>query len=175
MNKIICLALAILMLFGGLVACGNVNPEVTDPTMTNIITIPAITEAPTEPILNADTEYIIAQDDNVSFIIKGAPYDDRIWGTAIDVYLENNTNKNLMFTIDEVSINGYMVNPLFATTVAAGKKENTSITIFADDMTKNNVTRIENIEFTLHIYNADDLLEADILEETYSVNFMAVG
>ena len=78
---------------------------------------------------------------------------------------------DIVFSTDSFSINGYMVSVLFATKVAAGKKENTLITIFDSDLELNGITEIENIEFELRIYNAGDLVNGTIVRDTYTVNF----
>lgn len=35
------------------------------------------------------------------------------WGTAILLYCENNSEKNAGISVDDISINGFMTNPLF--------------------------------------------------------------
>lgn len=166
MKKIFALFLALIMMLS-LCACG------TTPDKSGSVNITPATEAPTTPptVTPAFTEQAIVDKNDVKFILTSAAYEDGFWGQMIDVRLENNTTKNLMYSLDAVSINGYMVDVLFATEVAAGKKENTSITIFSTDLEKNKITSIENIEFTLRIYDWNDWEADDIVKETYKIEF----
>ena len=54
-----------------------------------------------------------------------------------------------------MSINGFMMNPLFSTTIYNGKMSIDDITIFSSELEKNGVEAIEEVELKFHIYNAD--------------------
>lgn len=157
MKKIIAIILSLCVIFG-LVGCG-VSTET-----------PADTTEKVEVI--EFKEQVLINNESVTFKVTDAPEKDEIWGQLIDVYLENKTDKTLMYSLENVSVNGYMVNVLFATEVTGGKKENTSITIFSDDLDKNKIDKIETITFTLRIYDANDW-EADPIVDNveYTVNF----
>ena len=47
--------------------------------------------------------------------------EDSFWGTAILLYCENTSGKNVTISVEEMSINGFMMNPLFSTTIYSGK------------------------------------------------------
>ena len=49
-----------------------------------------------------------------------------------------------------------MIRGLISADVAAGKKINDGITIKSYDLEENNISSIENVEFTFHIFNRDD-------------------
>ena len=55
--------------------------------------------------------------------IVGKTVDENsFWGTAILLYIENTSGQNVGINVDNMSINGYMMTPLFSTTVYDGKK-----------------------------------------------------
>lgn len=56
---------------------------------------------------------------------------------------------------DDMSINGFMTNPLFSTTVYDGKKSLDDITVFSSDLEENGIEVIEKVELKFHIYDAD--------------------
>ena len=91
------------------------------------------------------------------------------YGYTLDVYLENKTNTTLMFAVDDVSVNGYMCDPYFAETVAAGKKSNTEISWFESDFEDSGITTVNTIEFTLKVYDDDNWDAAYLVEQTFTL------
>jgi hypothetical protein len=88
-------------------------------------------------------------------IVGKAVDENSFWGTAILLYCENNSGQNVGISVDDMSINGYMMSPLFATTVYDGKKSIDDITIFSSDLEENGIESIEEVELQFHIYNAE--------------------
>lgn len=88
--------------------------------------------------------------------IVGKTVDENsFWGTAILLYCENNSGKNVGISVEDMSINGFMTNPLFSTTVYDGKKSLDDITVFSSDLEENGIEAIEKVELKFHIYDAD--------------------
>lgn len=88
--------------------------------------------------------------------IVGKTVDENsFWGTAILLYLENNSGKNVGVSVDDMSINGFMMSPFFSTTVYDGKKSIDDITVFSNDLEDNGIEAIEEVELKFHIYDAD--------------------
>ena len=88
--------------------------------------------------------------------IVGKTVDENsFWGTAILLYCENNSGKNVGISVEDMSINGFMMNPLFSTTVYDGKKAIDDITVFSSDLEDNGIKAIEEVELKFHIYDAD--------------------
>ena len=81
--------------------------------------------------------------------------EDSVWGAAVLLYLENNTDKNVAVSCENMSINGFMVTPLFHSDVYSGKKAVDDITILSSDLEENSITKIEEIEVSFRIYNSD--------------------
>ena len=103
--------------------------------------------------------------------IVGKTVDENsFWGTAILLYCENNSGKNAGISVEEMSINGFMMSPLFSTTVYDGKMAINEITIFSSDLEENGITAIEDVELKFHIYNADTY---DTIADSEAITFTA--
>ena len=139
--------------------------QTTVPT-TEVTTVPETTiPETTAPV----TELTLVDDENCTVIIKG--YDaDALLGYGVNVYLENKTDKELVFSLGEVSVNGYMCDPFWATTVSAGKKANEQITFFESDLEANGIENVEEISFTLNVYDNADWLAEYLVKESFTVN-----
>ena len=126
------------------------------------------TEAAPAPAYTIADEVIVENEYCAFKIVKAEV--DRIWGFQLKVYCENKTaDKNLMFSVDDVSVNGYMTDPLWAEQVAPGKKSNDEITFSSTALNKIGLTTVDEIEFTLRIHNYDDWKEDDIVNDVFTV------
>ena len=140
--------------------------QTTVPTSEAPTTVPETTVPETTA---SAVEVMLVDDENCTVIIKG--YDeDALLGYGVNVFLENKTDKELMFSIGEVSVNGYMCDPFWARTVSAGKKANEQITFLESDLEVNGIETVEEISFKLSVYDNGDWLADKFVEETFSVN-----
>lgn len=96
--------------------------------------------------------------------------EDSFWGTAILLYCENTSGKNITVSVEEMSINGFMMNPLFSTTVYDGKMSLDEITIFQSDLDENGIEKIEDVELKFHIYESDSF---STIDESDAITFKA--
>lgn len=81
--------------------------------------------------------------------------ENSFWGAAILLYIENNSGKNVGINCDDMSINGFMISPLFSSTVYDGKKAIDDITIMSSDLEENGIDKIEDVELKFHVYDSD--------------------
>lgn len=99
--------------------------------------------------------------------IVGKTVDENsFWGTAILLYCENNFGRNVSISVEELSVNGFMMNPLFTTTIYDGKMAVEDITIFSSDLEENGIEKIEDVELKFHIYDADSydtIADSDVI------------
>ena len=99
--------------------------------------------------------------------IVGKTVDENsFWGTAILLYCENNSGRNVSISVEEMSINGFMMNPLFTTTIYDGKMAVEDITIFSSDLEENGIEKVEDVELKFHIYDADSydtIADSDVI------------
>lgn len=133
----------------------------------------------TEPIVlrtSADATYVQEYDDSgfiaydgngIKVVVKKLNSSDSFWGSDVYLYIENNTNKDITVQANDVSINGFMVDPIFSCDVAAGKKVFDTMTFMESDLTDNGVSDISEIELKLHIFNMNSW---DVIKDTDIIN-----
>ena len=103
--------------------------------------------------------------------IVGKTVDENsFWGTAILLYCENHSGQNIGISVEEMSINGFMMEPLFTTTIYDGKMALEDITIFTEDLVVNGINEIEEVELKFHIYDAESY---DTIADSEVVTFYA--
>lgn len=87
------------------------------------------------------------------------------WGTAVLLFIENNSGKNVIVQCDDMSINGFMVTPFFSSTVYDGKRAIDEITIMSSDLENNGITSVNEIElkFRLMDDNYMNSVETDVI------------
>ncbi len=115
------------------------------------------------------TDNVLIDDDNVTVIVTG--YEpDSLWGYAVDFYLINKTDTEVMFSEDNASVNGYMIDPYWATSVSAGKSKYSSMSFSNGSLEDNEITSVEEIEFTLKAIDDTDFMAKPYVEETVTLN-----
>lgn len=103
--------------------------------------------------------------------IVGKTVDENsFWGAAILLYCENTTDRNVCIQVEDLSVNGFMMNPLFSTTVYAGKKAIDDITLFSEDLEQNGIETIEEVELKFHIFDNDSY---DMIADSEVISFSA--
>ena len=112
-------------------------------------------------------QVVVADDEHVRFVIERG---QRASGYTLQVYLENKTDRNLMYAWDQVSVNGFMVDPFWAMSVAAGKKACSEISFLDSDLERNGIEAVSDIEFTLLVSDYDDWAADYLLEKTFTYN-----
>lgn len=86
--------------------------------------------------------------------IVGKTVDENsFWGTAILLYVENTSGRNAEIQVESMSINGYMMDPIYSAVVYDGKKNIDEITIFSSDLEANGITSIDEIELKFNIFD----------------------
>lgn len=81
--------------------------------------------------------------------------DDTIFGKAIVLYIENNSGENVTVQCEDMSINGFMMSPLFSSTVYNGKMAISDITLLSSELEENDITDVDEVELSFHIFNAE--------------------
>lgn len=168
-------AAALLLALSG---CGKEDTKQetgTDPSTTQSTTAATkpstpetTTTAPTEPEAVFE-EIVLVENEDITFKIT-AVQNDPIRGYTLKVFLENKTDKELLFTFDNTSVNGFMCDPFWAEIVAAEKKSNNSISWLNSDFEENGIEDVEEISFTLRVYDSNDWLADDILNESFTIH-----
>ena len=166
--------IAVAALVFTMTACSSTGSDAetgTDPITTT--TTPAQPPLPTTTVPPETTtprfeEITLVDDKNCTVIIKNIDL-DALFGYTLNVFLENKTDKELMFSVDKVSVNGFMCDPFWASAVSAGKKANEQIHFSESDFKTNGIKEVTDISFTLNVYDNADWTADYLLEETFTV------
>ena len=115
-------------------------------------------------------DVVLLDNEQCKMVVTGFETDD-IWGYTMKVYLENKTEKELMFSVDGVAVNGFMCDPFWAEAVAAGKCSNTGITWYTETLEESGITEeITEIVLPVRVYDNNDWMAEDIVNQTVTVN-----
>ena len=167
--------IAVMVLVFTMVACSSVGsdaetgtaPITTDTTPVET-TVPATTVQP-ETTAPRFEEITLVDDENCTVIVKSID-SDALFGYTLNIFLENKTDKELMFSVDQVSVNGFMCDPFWASTVSAGKKANERISFSKSDFETNGIKEVTDISFTLNVYDNADWTADYLVKKTFTVN-----
>lgn len=147
------------------------NDWTADHLVAEAFTIHPLGEAAAPPYVRTPVsgEIVLFDDENCAMIATG--FDpDNVWGYTVAVYLENKTDKNLMFSIGDAAVNGFMCDPFWAETVSAGKRSNTTISWMEADFEDNGITDVESLTLPITVYDADDWSADYLIDETFTLN-----
>ena len=111
-----------------------------------------------------DTDVVLIDNEYVKVIAIGTLEDD--WGYNVVLYLQSKSDKNLMISADEVSVNGFMIDPFFGTEVGAGNCGYDEINWSLTELEDNGITDVIKIEFKLYVSDSDDWEADDYAVET---------
>lgn len=110
------------------------------------------------------TDNVLFDDENVSVIILNYT-EDPLWGYTINLYLVNKTDRTLMYSVDDASVNGYILDPFWAKEVQPAKVAFTSLSWSDTQLEENGITEVEEIEMLFRIYDSEDWFADSLLEE----------
>ncbi len=114
------------------------------------------------------TDTVIVDNEQISVIVTGYEVDSFLDYTA-KLYLVNKTDKDLMFGAEDVSVNGFMCDPYWATSVAPGKIAFSDMNWSESAFDENGITEVEEIEFELHVFDSEDWMANDVYNETVTL------
>lgn len=114
------------------------------------------------------SDNIIVDNEYVTVVVTGYE-DDPIWGYTANLFLLNKTDKTVMFSVDDASVNGYMADPFFAKSVSAGKCAFSSMSWSSTTLEENGITVVEEIEFNLRAFDWGNLLADDLVNKTVTL------
>ncbi len=173
MKRLISALIISIFSLGLLCSCGttdtSTNTVPPSGTATPTSSAPTATPKPTDTILYTIKNEVVVDTEYCSFAIMSAE-EDHIWGPTLKVLCENKTEgQTLMFSVDDVSVNGYMVDPFWSSSVAAGKKDSSSISFSHSSLQENGLTSLDEVEFSLRIYDYDDWTADHLIDQRFTV------
>jgi len=118
-----------------------------------------------------DSGFVALDQNDFKVVVKKLDSEDSFWGADIYLYVENNSDKNAVMQVRDVSINGFMVEPLFSSDVLAGKKAFDPILFLESDLKDNNIESINDLEFYFTIFDSDGfkkIFDSDLIKVSFS-------
>ena len=116
----------------------------------------------------ASTDNVLVDNDDVTILLTGITEDD-IWGYTLNFYFINKTGSTLMYSIDGASINGYMADPYFATSVLPGTCSFSGASWSDSTLEESGIEAVESIELTFRVYDYNNILGDDIVNEVFTI------
>ena len=113
---------------------------------------------------SAATDRVLAETNDVAVIVTGVRMDE-IWGYTLDLYLQNKSEKNVMFSVEDASVNGYMADSFFVSSVKAGRHKFATLSWSGTTLEENGITEVMDLEFALRAYDEDDWSGNDLVHE----------
>lgn len=95
---------------------------------------------------------------------------DAFWGPTMYLEIENRSKDDILIGFNDVAVNGYMMDPFWATTVTAGNKSRETVTWLDASCVENNIEDIETVEGYFSISN-DDTWDKIVDTPTIRVTF----
>ncbi len=111
----------------------------------------------------------ILVDNDAATVVVTSKEKDSIWGYTLNLFIVNKADKEIMISADDATINGYMADPFFATSVQSGKCAFTSMSWSDSTLEENDITDIEEIEFKLRGYDPNNWDADDFFNEVVVV------
>lgn len=139
-------------------ACGNSAQANNSTNADDTITTEAAQEEEEK-----DTVTTLYDANGIKITTKGFAEED-IWGKGIQLAIENNSDRHLGVSIEDASLDGYMVTMLGCLNATSGMKDKEIVTFCEDDSYE-----YKNFQGTLHIYDGDSYDTIMDIPFTYSV------
>ena len=100
-------------------------------------------------------EQVLLDQDGIKITAVGLAPDEIFDAQAIELDLENSSDQNVTVQLSDVSINGYMMSPLFSCDLAAGKKTKDTIEFYNYELADCGIEKIAQVELQFNILNTE--------------------
>ena len=97
----------------------------------------------------------VYEGNGIRIIVKGLAKKDSWLGPEIRMYIENESGQNITVQARDVSVNGFMLDPVFSSDVMNGKRAADTMTFMSSQIEENDIEKIEDVELSFHIFNMD--------------------
>lgn len=143
------------------------NPPVVEQTHTIYPTGKTADTVNLPQYRHQEEETVIVDNEDLTFIIRSV--DDELADLyTLNCYLANKTDDNLIVSWEDVSVNGFMVNPFWSVAVAAGKQAYSDVLFYRSDLEEQDIEVIQNIEFRLQAMDYDNWDEDYLINEIFT-------
>ena len=111
------------------------------------------------------TEQVLYDENDIRITATGL--EDGLFGTELQLLIENNSGQGITVQARNANVNGYMVSTMMSADVAAGKKANDSLTFETSGLKECGIETIATMEFSFHIFNTeswDDIADTEVIK-----------
>ncbi|MBF0579588.1 hypothetical protein IM774_07330 [Erysipelotrichaceae bacterium RD49] len=113
-------------------------------------------------------DQMIVDNDYAKVIVTG--YEpDGTFGYEVNLFIENKSDRNLMFSVDGTSVNDMMVDPFWAESIEPHKMGFDTIRFSKSNLEENQIEQVDKIEFSFVIHDADDWMADDYFNEVITL------
>ena len=112
---------------------------------------------------------LVLADTNELSIIATNTYEDPIWGYSLNLYLQNKTNRSLMFSVENAALNGFSIDPYWACEVPANARAYSDVSWSNDSLDENDIDIVQEILLALRVYDAEDWFANDLFNNTVTL------
>ena len=99
-------------------------------------------------------EQVVYDANGVTVTVKGITYDS-LWGTEIDLLIENTGTTDVVVCEDSIVINGYMITGYLYAEVAAGKSATEAVSLLQTELDAAGITQIATVQLYLYLTDPD--------------------
>lgn len=118
-----------------------------------------------------DAGEVLYNENGFRVVLQGVDSESNFMGTDVLVYVENLSASSLTVQTRSVSVNGFMIEPVFSCEVGSGKRAYDAIMLLQSFLDENGITSVDEMEFSLHIFDTQTMAtvaETDAMSVTFN-------
>ena len=115
-----------------------------------------------------ETDKVLVDNEFVKVTAIGAEMNEEYERYEVSLYMENKTDAQVIFDAENVSVNGYMLEPYWSTPLSPKVVGFSIMSWYSDELEENDISEVEEIEFELNAYDYDSY--EDYAKETVVIN-----
>ena len=115
------------------------------------------------------SDQVFVDNENYKITVIGTETDS-IWGYTVKLYLENKSESSIIFYVQDVSVNGYMIDLFWAKSVSSENVAFSGMSFSNSAFEGNGIENVEDIELTIRAYNDKDFSGDDYANEKVTIN-----
>ena len=87
----------------------------------------------------------------IKIVVKGFAEEDSLLGPSLVMFITNESGEDVTIFTDDVSANGFMIDPLFYCDILDGMHAYDTMTFSSSQLEENSIETIEELEFSIRI------------------------
>lgn len=111
-----------------------------------------------------DTDLVLVENEDALVIVTDIE-EDGLFGFSVNLYLLNKSDKEIMFSADGVSVNGFMADPFWAKSLKSSYSGFSQMWWSESTLEENGIEEVNEIEMTFSMSDANDWLAPDIFSD----------